>query len=198
MTGIVLEVEVRERTGTGGARATRETGSVPGILYGGTLGPVAISLKLKEVQKAIRSGKFLSHMIEIEHKGERQAVLPRDVQWHPLSDLPVHLDLMRVSAEGTIKVSVPVRFIGHDTNPGLKKGGSLNITRHFVELNVAAGRIPEEIVVDLGQFEAGHVFHISGVTLPEGAKPVIDRDFTIATLQGRGGKKDDAEAEAAA
>jgi large subunit ribosomal protein L25 len=192
MTGIVINVEVRDRTGTGGARASRRNGLVPGVLYGGARGPVAIAAKQNELLKAIRSGKFLAHMIDLRYGEETQPVIPRDIQWDPVSDMPVHFDLYRVEEGSIITVDVPVHFINQEACPALKRGGTLNVVRHTVELEVPAGAIPEELVIDLTGRDLGEVIHISAVTLPEGARPVIrDRDFTIATLPGRGGKQED-------
>ena len=200
MAGIVLTIERREHTGTGGARATREKGLLPGVLYGGPRGAVPIELKLAEVQKALRAGKFLSHMIEIDHKGERQPVIPREIQFHPVSDTPIHVDLYRVEENSVITVDVPVHFTNHEASPGLKRGGALNIVRHTINLRVPAAKIPEELVVDLSGLNIGDVVHISAVKLPEGARPTITgRDFTVATITGRGGADDEAAtAEAAA
>jgi large subunit ribosomal protein L25 len=186
MAGIVLNVEKREKLGTGGARATRKSGLIPGVLYGGDRGSIAIELKEKEVETAIRSGKFLSHMIEIDHKGERQPVIPRAVQFHPVSDKPIHLDLYRVEKDAIISIDVVVHFRNHDASPGLKRGGVLNIVRHTIKLKAPADSIPEEIVVDLTGAEIGDSIHISSIKLPEGVRPVIrDRDFTVATIAGR-------------
>jgi large subunit ribosomal protein L25 len=194
MTGIVLSVEVRERTGTGGARETRRGGEVPGILYGGPRGPIAISVKEKELKKVLTSGKFLSHMVEIDHKGERQPVIPREVQFHPVTDNPIHIDLYRVEEDSIIDVAVPVEFVGHEACPGLKRG-TLNVVRHTVELRVPAGKIPEKITADLSGLAVGAVIHISAIKMPSGAKPKIsNRDFTVATIASRGGA---AEAEEA-
>jgi large subunit ribosomal protein L25 len=194
MTGIVINVDVRERTGTGGARQTRRDGMVPGILYGGDKAPVAISTSAKDLLRLIRSGKFLAHMIDLRYGDESQAVIPRDVQWDPVSDLPVHFDLYRVEEGSVISVDVPVHFKNQDTCPGLKKGGTLNVVRHTVGLDVPAGNIPEELVIDLAKAEIGDVIHISAVRLPDGARPSIrDRDFTVATIVGRGGKQDATE-----
>ncbi|WP_240007038.1 50S ribosomal protein L25/general stress protein Ctc [Pseudaquidulcibacter saccharophilus] len=195
-SNIVIEVDVRGETGTGSARAVRREGRVPGILYGGGLDPVAISAKGNELLKAIRSGKFIAHTVTLEHKGEKQLVIPKDVQWHPVTDFPVHFDLYRVDENSIINVEVPVHFLNQETCPGLKKGGVLNVVRHTVELDVPAGKIPESIEVDLTGMEMGHVIHISAIKLPEGAKPTIDRDFTVATIASRGGAQaaaDDAE-----
>ncbi|MES1201576.1 MAG: 50S ribosomal protein L25/general stress protein Ctc [Pseudomonadota bacterium] len=186
MAGIVLTVEKRERTGTGGARATRRSGMVPGVLYGGARGSVPIELKSDEVKKALRSGKFISHLIEIDHKGEKQPVIPRAIQYHPVSDEPVHIDFYRVEENAVIAIDVVVHFKNHDASPGLKRGGALNIVEHTISLRVPANKIPEEVVVDLTGLEIGNSIHISQIKLPEGCVPTIrDRDFTICSIAGR-------------
>ncbi|MBA4225114.1 MAG: 50S ribosomal protein L25 [Hyphomonas sp.] len=195
-TQIVFNVEVRARVGTGGAREARKNGLVPGVLYGGDIAPVAISLKKNEVIKAIETGQFLNSTATLVHKGERQLVIPQGIQMHPVSDQPMHVDLRRVKLDQIIKVEVPVHFKGLEVSPGLKKGGTLNVVRHSVELNVPAGNIPEALEADVSALEIGDNVKISSITLPEGAEPAItDRDFTIATIAGRGGK---AQAEDAA
>lgn len=185
MSDIVLPVEVREGTGKGAARAARRAGMVPGVLYGGERGAVSIAVKANVLRKAIHTGKFLSHMVTLQHGKETQPVIPRDVQFHPVTDEPLHIDLFRVEEDTVINVEVTVHFINEEKSPGLKRGGVLNVVRHAVELSCPAGSIPEEIVVDMTGKEIGDSIHISDVTLPEGVKPTItDRDFTIATLQG--------------
>lgn len=185
MSDIVLSVDVRERTGKGGAREARRQGFVPGVLYGGDQDPVTISLKHNELIKAINSGKLLANMITIDHKGEKQTVFTRDVQFDPVKDLPVHVDFQRVSAKDIITVEVSVHFINDEDAPGIKRGGVLNIVRHAIEVNCPAGSIPESIEVDISAMDIGDSVHISSVTLPKGVEPTItDRDFTIATMQG--------------
>ena len=191
-TQIVFNVEVRERTGTGGAREARNNGFVPGVLYGGGIDPVAISLKKNEVIKAIETGQFLNSTATLIHKGERQMVIPQGIQMHPVSDQPMHVDLFRVKPDQIIKVEVPVHFNGTEVSPGLKKGGTLNVVRHTVELNVPAGNIPESLEADVSKLEIGDNVKISNIALPEGASPTIgDRDFTIAVIAGRGGKTEE-------
>lgn len=186
MAGIVLTVEQRERVGTSGARATRNAKLVPGVLYGGATGPVPIELKREELLRALRSGKFVSHMIEIDHRGKKQPVIPKAIQYHPVSEEPIHIDLYRIEANSIIDVEVPVHFKGHENSPGLKKGGALNIVSHTIKLHVPANNIPEEIVVDLSGLDIGAVVHISAIELPAGATSTVrDRDFTIATIIGR-------------
>jgi len=186
VAGIVLTVDVREKTGTGAARATRKLERVPGVLYGGPRGPVAIDVSRKDLLKAIRAGKFISHMITLDHKGEQQPVIPRAIQFHPVTDEPLHVDLYRVEENSVIDVDVPVHFKGQAESPGLKRGGVLNVVEHTIRLRVKASAIPEEIVIDLAGLDVGAVIHLSAVTLPAGASPVVkDRDLTIASIGGR-------------
>jgi large subunit ribosomal protein L25 len=193
---ISFNVEVRERTGTGGAREARNNGFVPGVLYGGDDKPVAINLRLSEVMKAIETGHFLSSTATLVHKGEKQLVIPQAIQMHPITDRPVHVDLFRVTANQKIKVEVPVHFKGEDVSPGLKKGGTLNVVRHAVELLVPAGHIPEYLEADVSKLEVGDNIKISDIKLPADAEPTInDRDFTIATIAGRVAVSDTGAAE---
>ena len=185
MSGIVLKVDVRERTGTGGARDSRRRGAVPGVLYGGKLGPVAIEMSRKEIVKALNAGKFLAHMVELEHEGKRQPVIPKDIQFHPVTDEPMHVDLYRVEEDQLVAVEVPAHFINQEKCPGIKRGGTLNIVRHTVELLAPAGAIPEEIVADLDGLDIGDAVRISMFKLPAGVRPTItDRDFVVATVAG--------------
>jgi large subunit ribosomal protein L25 len=197
---ITLNVEVRERTGKGGAREARRNGKVPGILYGGERGPVPINLEAREIVKALKSGKFLSHVVKISHKGELQSVFAQDIQFNPVTDEPEHLDLYRVEEGQLIRVNVPVHFVGEAVSPGIKRGGTLNVVRHEIEVMAPADAIPEFLEFDVSALEIGDTIKISAITLPKDVTPTItDRDFTIATIAGRAAKDDaDAEADAAA
>jgi large subunit ribosomal protein L25 len=184
MAEIVLNVEVRERTGTGGAREARRAGKVPGILYGGSKAPVAIAVRENEFRKSLYTGKLLGHLVTLKYGDETQPVIAKDVQFDPVTDMPVHFDLYRVDETGVIKIAVPVHFKNHEASPGLKAGGSLEIVRHDVEVNAPAQAIPEELVVDLTGKVMGDTIRIGDVVLPKGVSPVVqDRDFVIATIK---------------
>src|SRR4051795_7392514 len=104
MADIVLNVEVRERTGTGGARVARREGLVPGILYGGDQAPVAISVKMNEFKKALYTGKLLGHLVTLKYGSEPQPVTPKAVDMLPVTDVPTNFDLYRVAANQQIKI----------------------------------------------------------------------------------------------
>jgi large subunit ribosomal protein L25 len=203
MADIILNVEVRERTGTGGARETRRAGLVPGVLYGGDKDPVAISVKSNEFRKALYTGKLLGHLVTLKYGKESQPVIAKVVDMDPVTDEPVHFDLFRVDAHQTIKIAVPVHFKNHDASPGLKKGGTLNIVRHDVELSCPADAIPEELTFDLTGLDIGDTIRISAFELPKGVEAAMDRDFVVATVTGSSASAsadaaaDDAAAEAA-
>ena len=124
---VVLDVTVRDNTGTGGARAARRNNLVPGVIYGGDKDPVAVAVKYNEVLKAINSGQFIGSMIELTHEGSPQKVFTKDIQFHPVTDAPMHLDFYRVTAKTLIEVEVNVNFLGEEESPGLKEGGTLNV-----------------------------------------------------------------------
>jgi len=196
MAGICLDVVVRESTGTGSSREARRNGAVPGVIYGGGEAPVAVALRKNEVLKAINSGQFLSNMIEISHEGAKQKVITKDVQFHPVSDMPIHIDLYRVDETTVIEVEVSVIFEGEEVSPGIKMGGILNVVRHAIEVKCPAGKIPDSITVDISEMEIGDSLHISEVTLPEDVTPSIsDRDFTIATIVSSRASKESDEGE---
>ena len=197
MADIILIVEVRERTGTGGARETRRAGLVPGVLYGGDKDPVAIAVKSNEFRKALYTGKLLGHLVTLKHGNETQPVIAKVVDMHPVTDEPMHFDLFRVDAHQTIKISIPVHFKNQEASPGLKKGGTLNVVRHEVELACPADAIPEELVFDLTGLEIGDTIRIGAFELPKGVTATVDRDFVIATIAGSAASASEAAEEAA-
>ena len=193
MSEIILNVEVRDGTGTGGARQARREGKVPGILYGGDKAPVAISVEERPFRKSLYTGKLLGHLVTLKYGEETQPVIAKDVQFDPVSDRPLHFDLMRVDEKQTIKIEVPVHFINEDQCKAFRQGGSLEIVRHTVEIEVRADHIPEDLVVDLSGHKLGDTIRISDIKLPKGAEPTIsDRDFVIATIKNSAASQSDA------
>ena len=194
-----LPAELRERAGKGASRELRRNGRVPAVIYGGNEEPTTIHLEEKVLMKLLMTGHFMNSIVMIELGGKTLRTIPKDVAMHPVSDRPVHADFLRLSADATIHVEVPVLFTNEEDSPGLKRGGVLNIVRHELELICDADKIPSEIEIDVTGLDIGDSIHISSVTLPEGSTSAItDRDFTIATLVAPSAlKRSDAEAEAA-
>lgn len=179
----VLKAQARNGVGKGAAREARRQGLVPAVIYGDKKPPVTVSVAYKDAHKAIYSGGFKSHVLDLDVDGTIHQVIPRDYQLDVVMDQPIHIDFLRVSGNSTLHVEVHVNFINEEQSPGLKRGGTLNVVRHTVEVVAPANSIPEEITVDLAGLDIGDSVHISAVTLPKGVTAAItDRDFTIATV----------------
>ena len=195
---VSLAVEARDRVGKGSARGARREGRVPAVIYGNKEAPEGITVSWKTLEKELNTGRFLSTVFDLKIGDRSERVLPRDVQFHPVTDRALHIDFLRIPADGLVTVTVPVIITDHVACPGLKLGGVLNVVRHEIELMCPADAVPEQITISLAGMNFGESLHISKVALPEGAKPVIDRDFTIFTIvPPKGGADAAAPAEAA-
>ncbi|MEP2946234.1 MAG: 50S ribosomal protein L25/general stress protein Ctc [Lentilitoribacter sp.] len=196
-----LKAVARERVGKGSARELRRNGQIPASIYGDKQSPVSIAISRKEATMRIHAGGFMTNILSIDVDGEKVNVLPKDYQLDPVRDFVMHVDFLRVSKNTQVVVEVPVQFENEDTCVGIKRGGTLNVVRHTVEVSCPANSIPEALVADLAELNIGDAVHISAITLPEGVTPTItDRDFTVATIASPGGAQDaeDDAAEAAA
>jgi large subunit ribosomal protein L25 len=178
-----LEANTRNTKSKGDVRSLRLAGNIPGIIYGGTEQNQKVTVLKKTLKVLIAKENFLSNIITLNLDGKPQNVLPREITYNVVSDEPTHIDFLRVVPGVKIRIEVPVQFINHETSPGLKRGGVLNIVRRKIELNCPSEKIPEAIIIDLDGIEIGESFKISSVRLEEGVTPtIIGRDFVIATL----------------
>ena len=178
-----LEANTRNTKSKGDVRSLRLDGNIPGIIYGGKDQNQKVTILKKTLKTLLEKDNFLSNIITLNLDGKPQNVLPREVTYNVISDEPTHIDFLRVVPGVKIRIEVPVQFINHETSPGLKRGGVLNIVRRKIELKCVSEKIPEAIVIDLDGIDIGESFKISSVKLEEGVTPTImGRDFVIATL----------------
>jgi large subunit ribosomal protein L25 len=198
MAGEIPDLVATERTGTGkgAARQARRDGLVPGVVYGGEADPIAINIPFNVLLKRLKAGRFLSTLFNLKVEGQEDVrVICRSVQRHVVKDLPTHVDFMRLKRTSKVNLFIPVEIVGEEEAPGMKKGGVVTHVRTEVELIVTAGDIPEKLTLDVSAGNLGDVYHISDITLPEGAKSVIDRDFVIANITAPAGLGSDDEEE---
>ncbi len=192
----IIAAQRRERAGKGPARAARRAGRVPGVIYGSKKDPSMITIDPRELDRELKTGAFLATIYDVQIDRDKERVLPRDVQFDPVSDKPIHVDFLRVSAASSVTVQVPVNFLNEEESPGLKRGGLLNVVRHEIEMICRADAIPSGIDVDLTGLDIGDSVHISMISLPDGVAPTItDRDFTIATVAAPTVVQEEEEAE---
>jgi large subunit ribosomal protein L25 len=177
-----LRAEPRDRAGKGAARAARRSGRVPGVLYGEGKPATLISLDPRELAKEVQRPGFFARLLNVQFDGATHRTLPRDVQLDPVNDHPIHVDFLRINAGTKITVAVPVKFTGQESSPGIRRGGMLNIVRHEIDLVCPVEQIPDVLTIDLSGTEIGDSIHITAVKLPEGTRPTIARNFTVASI----------------
>jgi len=194
---LTLSAEARERAGKGASRAMRRDGRVPAVIYGDKKDPEPIHLEERELVKMLQTGHFMNSLVSLNIGKDKTNALPKDIQFHPVTDRPMHVDFLRIGKGTSVTLAIPVNFVNEEESPGLKRGGVLNIVRHELELTCPADDIPSEITVQLDGLEVGDSIHISQIELPEGVVSAIDdRDFTIAGVVAPSAlKRDDAETE---
>lgn len=168
---------------TGSTYSLLNKGMIPGIIYGKGTEPTKIAFENKVLLKLMHTGAFYSTILDLDIEGKNEKVLPKQLQYHPVTDKLIHFDFLRVQNDTKVTVEVPVEFLNQDTCPGLKKGGVLNLVRREVELSCNANNIPDKLQFDLIKSEIGDSIKISNIELPEGVMPTItDRDFVVATV----------------
>src|ERR1700720_917725 len=167
-----LKATARPKSGKGAARAERRAGKVPGVIYGNKLPPLPISVDDRELRQRILAGRFLTTVYEIELDGAKHRVIPRDFQLDPVRDFPIHVDFMRLGEGARIRVRVPIHVKNAAQSPGVKRGGTVNIVEHTLELYCSADAIPEAIDVDVSALDISHSTHLSDIELPPNVRAV--------------------------
>ena len=180
---VTMKAVVKTKQGKGAAREMRRNGMTPGVIYAAGHDSQAIAVNTRELDAALRAGHFFTHTHELDLDGKPTKVLARDIQRDPVTDKPLHIDFIRYNPKSMVNVNVSVRVEGEAESPGLKVGGVLQLVETTLEVVCRADSIPEELVVSVAGLDIGESVHMSGITLPEGAKWAIsDRDLTVASV----------------
>jgi large subunit ribosomal protein L25 len=193
-----LKATARPAGGKGAARAERRAGRVPGVIYGNHQPPVTISVDDADLRQRILAGRFLTTIYDIDLEGKKHRVIPRDFHLDPVRDFPVHVDFMRLGEGATIRVSVPLHILRADASPGVKRGGTVNIVTHALDLECSVDNIPQYIDADVSGLEISHSLHLSDVTMPAGVKSLAREDITLVTIVPPSGYAEEQKAAAAA
>jgi large subunit ribosomal protein L25 len=193
-----LKATARPKSGKGAARAERRAGRVPGVIYGNNLPPVTISVDDAELRQRILAGRFLTTIYDIDLEGKKHRVIPRDFHLDAVRDFPLHVDFMRLGEGATIRVSVPLHVMNGDASPGVKRGGTVNIVTHTIDLECSVDNIPQYIEADVSALEISHSLHLSEIKLPAGVKSLTRDDATLVTIVPPSGYAEEMKAAAAA
>jgi large subunit ribosomal protein L25 len=192
-----LKATARPKSGKGAARAVRRAGRVPGVIYGDNKPPLPISVDDRELRQRILAGRFLTTLFDIDLEGNKHRVIPRDYYLDPVKDFPLHVDFMRLGEGATIRVSVPLHVINAETAPGVKRGGTVNIVTHTIELECSVDNIPQYVEADVGALEISYSLHLSDIKLPKGVKALSREDATLVTIVPPSGYAEEQKAAAA-
>lgn len=177
---IVME---RNANGKKIARKLRHDGYVPGVIYGDEKAPVLVSVGEKELIAECYSSAFLGHVIEAKIGTKLEKFLPKQIEFDPVTDRPIHIDFLRVSKNSKVKVNIAIEFVNEEKSPGIKKGGIVNVVVHKLECLCSPDAIPEKLTIDLAGKDIGDGFMLENLALPKGVTPVnAERDAVIATI----------------
>jgi large subunit ribosomal protein L25 len=168
------------------------------VIYGDNQPPLPISVEDRELRQRILAGRFLTTIFDVTLDGKKHRVIPRDFHLDPVKDFPIHVDFMRLGQGATIRVSVPLHVVGSEGAPGVKRGGTVNIVTHTLDLECLAENIPQFIEADVSALEINHSLHISDVKLPTGVKTLSRDDATLVTIVPPSGYGDEQKAAAGA
>src|SRR5258705_8030206 len=193
-----VKATARPAGGKGAARAERRAGRVPGVIYGNNQPPVTISVDDTELRQRIMAGRFLTTIYDIDLEGKKHRVIPRDFHLDPVRDFPIHVDFMRLGEGATIRVSVPLHIENAESAPGVKRGGTVNIVTHTIELECSVDNIPQFVEADVSGLEISYSLHLSDITLPSGVKSLLREDVTLVTIVPPSGYAEEQKAAAAA
>jgi large subunit ribosomal protein L25 len=178
-----LAAAARTKSTKGAVSAIRNSGNVPAVIYGDKQAPALIAIESKLLARQLETSGFMTRLFDLEIGGKKYRVLPRDVQFDPVSDRPLHVDFLRVSANTRVRVSVPVAFMYPEKSPGIKRGGTLNVVHHEIEVTCAPDKIPARFEVSLEGLQINDAVHLSALILPKEVKLTThEKDFTIATI----------------
>jgi large subunit ribosomal protein L25 len=193
-----LKATARPSVGKGAARAERRAGRVPGVIYGNNLPPTPISVDDADLRQRILAGRFLTTIYDIDLEGKKHRVIPRDFHLDPVRDFPIHVDFMRLGEGAAIRVSVPLHVQKAESSPGVKRGGTVNIVTHTIDLECSVDNIPQFVEADISGLEISHSLHLSDITLPSGVKSLAREDITLVTIVPPSGYAEEQKAAAAA
>ena len=174
--------QLREKVGKGASREARRQGLVPATIYGDSKEPTSVNLFPKEVMSQLVKKSLYNNIYKVTVDGKAEEVLIRTIQLHPVTDLPLHVDMLRVGAKTVTRIEVPIIFTNQDKCPGLKFGGSLNILLHYLEIACNPKVAPKQIEIDLETAKAGTVIKIEDIKLPEGVKTYYPKGTPIGSL----------------
>lgn len=198
MPDLTIVAQTREERGKNAARRRRVAGMIPGILYGNRVEPISVTLNPKDIVAILKSaqGENTLFRVKVGQDGEAAQVMIRDYQLDPVTHALLHADLLRIAADKTLHLDIPVELVGEPA--GVKDGGILDHVLREVKVECLPANIPQAITVDVSSLVIGAVIRLRDVQPPEGVEFLTEPDVAIATLEAPRKEEEEVPAEAAA
>lgn len=197
---LTMRVETRDAVGGGASRALRRTGMIPAVIYGEKGDNVHFAVDPRDIETGLRQASFFTTLFDLKIGPQKETVLVKDIQFHPVKDTPLHVDFLRVTPKSEVKVRVPLVFTNEARCPGLKQGGTLTVALRDVALRCKADTIPSRLEINLEGRDLNARMTIADLTLSEGIQLADPRQAgaTIANIVPPKVKQSAATEEAAA
>jgi len=176
------ELHVRKRDLRRNARALRRDGRLPGTFYGAGGPTLAVDVGCLEFTREGlgSSGAHLIRFSSDDPSLEGGVALVRDLQIHPLSRVPMHVDFLRVDVTKPVSTEVALSFVGKAK--GVVEGGIVQPLRRVLEVRALPDKLPEAVEVDVSDLGIHDSIHVAELKLPEGVEAVYSENFTLVTV----------------
>jgi large subunit ribosomal protein L25 len=175
---INIAAEPRSALGSRANKRLRDTGKVPGVVYGHKEAVVPVALPKKELVNHLNKG---AHVFDLSLDGKAEKVLVKEVQYDHLGIEVIHIDFARVSADERVEVTVPLELKGEPA--GESEGGVLQQIVAELEIECLVTDIPSVIVHNVSEMKLDDVLHIKELKLPPGVKALQDEDLVVAQVE---------------
>lgn len=196
MGNLSIKADLREKIGTGAARAIRRSGKVPGVVYSKGKEGISVAIDAKDASLVCHRFDSMTNVVELNVAGKTHKVLARQVSLHPVTDSIEHVDFLSIDDSNEIEVNVPVRVLGRENSVEIKRGGVVNIAKRFLRCRVNVDSIPEAIEVDISKVKMGAPVTLEQISIPSGVS-LIDKDLkqTVLKITGKRSMASTAEEE---
>jgi large subunit ribosomal protein L25 len=181
MKTVVLNAFPRTLKRRKGSRVIRAQGRIPANIYGKSIQPANLELDAVEFDNLVHATHSEVVLVDLSIKGEsvKRLALVQDVQHHPLSGLPLHVDLHEVRPDEKVTVRIPVESSGESI--GVKSGGTLEHVRLYLLVRALPKDLPENITVDVSTLEVGRSIHIGEIPAPANVEILGNKNVSVFT-----------------
>lgn len=189
---VSFQAEIREKLGTSEARRIKKQHKIPAVIYDPKAGNINITINRKEFETEYSKGNILASVVSLNYGGKETKAIVGEIEFHPVSDAPIHINFIPCEKDKEIVVQLKVLFENREKSPGIKKGGFLHVVARLVKvLCVNEQSIPKSITIDVGAMHIGHKIRSESISLPEGVRFLKRDNFLIGSIIGRGKSEDD-------